>query len=129
MQISVPNSAIEMGTDVKIEVDKMSPNVSSQNFDRLDCGIISPSDPNHKVIVAQYDKHSLRFKTPSHGIPKEYRERISYAGDLSFVVQKIRFEDKFMKILCILNYKNASLTRHADSRVYEITMIYGMLKM
>jgi len=124
VQISLPSSAVEMGTDVKIAVDKMSPNISNPKFDRLDCGIISPDDPIFKIIVAQYDKHSLKFKTPSHGIPKKFRERISYVGDLSFVVQNIQFEDKSLKSMCILNYKNASLTKHADSRIYEITIVY-----
>ena len=127
MNISVPNSEVELGADIKIEVVQISPNTSSQSFDRLDCGIMLPGDSSYKIIVAQYDKHSLNFKSPSHGIPERFRDRISYVGRMSFVIRRIRIEDKFMKVMCILNYKNGSLTSHVESQTYKIKIVYGKL--
>ena len=80
----------------------------------------------HKKIVAQFDKHSVKFKAPSHGIPEEYRNRISYVGKLSFVIEQIKYSDKFLKVMCILNYKEGSLTSHVESTTYKIEVVYGM---
>ena len=68
------------------------------------------------------------FKAPSHGIPDAYQNRISYVGNLSFVIEGIQFSDKFLKVFCILNYKNGSLTKHVESNVYEIKFVYGMFR-
>ena len=87
-----------------------------------------PGDSSYKIIVAQYDKHSSRFKTPSQGIPKDFRERVSYVGSWSFVIHRIDVKDKSLKVVCMLNYKNGSMTSHVDSPVYEVTEIYGRFK-
>ena len=128
VEISNPNSVVDRGTNITFSVTKISPNISSHRFDRLDCAIISPDDRSHKKIVAQYDKHSLMFKAPSHGIPDAYQNRISYVGNLSFVIEGIQFSDKFLKVFCILNYKNGSLTKHVESNVYEIKFVYGTFR-
>ena len=125
LNISVPKPEVDLGEDIKIEVIQISPNTSSQKFDRLDCGIMLPGDSSYKIIVAQYDKYSLNFKSPSHGIPKSFRDRVSYVGRMSFVIHRIRFEDKFMKVVCILNYKNGSLTSHVESQTYEVKTVYS----
>jgi len=128
VEINNPNSVVDRDSNITISVTKIFPNVSSHRFDRLDCAIISPDDQSHKKIVAQYDRHSLMFKAPSHGIPEGYRNRISYVGNLSFVIKRIQFSDKFLKVMCILNYKNGSVTNHVESNVYEIKFVYASPK-
>ena len=125
INISAPDSAVELGSNIRIEITKLSPNISSPSFDRLDCGAMLSGESTHKTIIAQYDKHSSKFKTPSHGIPSIFKDKVSYVGRMSLVIHRIRFEDKFMKIVCILNYKNGSMTLHVDSPAYEIKMVYG----
>ena len=127
VKISTPNSAVELGSNIKITVSDVSPHLSDRRFDRLDCAIISPHDQMHKKIVAQYDKHLMMFKAPAHGIDGEYRDRISYVGPLSFVIERVRFSDKSLKVMCILSYKNGSLTSHVESTVYKVEAVYGML--
>ena len=128
VNINAPNFAVELGTNITTEVTKISPNISSQKFDRLDCAVIPPGESSYKIIVAQYDKHSQRFITPSQGIPKNLRERVSYVGSLSFVIHQIQVKDKSLKIVCLLNYKNGSMTSHVESQVYEVKEIYGKFK-
>jgi len=124
VQISTPNAAVELGSSVEFEVKEMLPNASSPWFDRLDCALISPTDPVHKNNVAQYDTHAMKFKAPSLGIHKEYQKRVSYVGHMSFKLERIQFGDKLLKVVCVLSYKNGSLTRHVESNVYEIKMVY-----
>jgi len=124
VNISVPEHAVELGANITTTVNEISPNASNPDFDRLDCGIIPPDDPNYRIVVAQYDKHAMMFKTPSYGIPKSYRQRISYEGQLSFVIRQLNFKDKFLKVVCLLNYKNGSKTMHVESPVYEVKVIY-----
>ena len=128
VNISVPEHAVELGANITTTVNEISPNASNPDFDRLDCGIIPPDDPNYRIVVAQYDKHAMKFKTPSYGIPKSYLQRISYEGQLSFVIHQLNFKDKFLKVVCLLNYKNGSKTMHVESPVYEVKVIYGMFK-
>ena len=128
VNISAPDPDVELGANISITVNEISPNASSPDFDRLDCGIILPDDPMYRIVVAQYDRHSMTFKTPSYGIPKSYRQRVSYVGKLSFVIHKLHFKDKFLKVVCLLNYMNGSQTMHVESPAYEVKVIYGMFK-
>lgn len=128
MNITAPNSVVELGANIIFQVRNTSPSVSSQRFERLDCGIMRPGNSSHKVIVAQYAKNSSRFITPSHGIPKDFRDRVSYVGGWSFVIRRIHFEDKSLKMVCRMSFKNGSMTSHSESPVYEVKDIYGKFK-
>ena len=128
MDISTPNFAVELGATILFKIKSTSPGVSSQRFERLDCGIMRPSNPSHTTIIAQYAKHSSRFIAPTHGIPKDFRSRVSYIGNWSFVINGIRYEDKSLKVVCLMSYKNGSMTSHIKSPVYEVKEIYGKFK-
>ena len=123
----VPSTAVELGRSLVIEVKDFSPNISSPLFDRLDCGITRPGESGHKIILAQYDRHALKFKTPSHGIPRDFSRRVSYDGRASFTIHQVQFADKALKVVCILNLKIGTMTSHVESQEYELKEVYGKI--
>ena len=121
MRISAPNTGVELGANITINITDFKP----AYFDRLDCGIMRPGDSSQKIIVAQYDKYSNKFIMPSYGIPKDFQGRVKYYGSFSFSIRGIHFNDKSLKVVCLLNYQNGSMTSHVQSQVYEVKEVYG----
>ena len=126
IKIASPSSAVELHSDITFTVSDLSLSTDSRWFDRLDCATISPDDPNYKIILAQYDTNALKFKAPAQGIPQLYRGRVRYSKHYSFVIERIQFTDKLMKVMCILNYKTGFETKIVQSSIYQIAFVYGM---